>query len=362
MHIHIDRVFTTASRNLGIQDFSKYIDNWIEWTYEAERYIGSKETFINKEVSYTSTGAAASGTITFAANPSAGDMISLNGVDLFFNTYSEPFQHAPNEIAIGTALSNTLTDNVANSTGYRSLQATLSGYGTNASSGHLVDAAIFAYPESLDHATYSVDSSTGILTITAKEIGYKGNDYTLESDNATATISGMNLTGGKGIYKNQQLRLPDNMVKLLAVRVGEADSSYKRYELRKTSAVHQERLDGKALRYYVQGNRLNIAHDDLDEITVVYLAYPTDSRGWPMVKDGHETAIAQYIMWQHKLIDYYNGKLPQYIAKDLEKRWYFLCGKARGDDSMPTSEEMKQIGRMWNTLIPVNNDRGLIDF
>ena len=27
---------------------------------------------------------------------------------------------------------------------------------------------------------------------------------------------------------------------------------------------------------------------------------------------------------------------------------------------MPTSEEMKQIGRMWNTLIPVNNDRGLI--
>ena len=41
MHTHIDRVFTTVSRNLGLQDFSKYVDNWIEWAYEAERYIGS---------------------------------------------------------------------------------------------------------------------------------------------------------------------------------------------------------------------------------------------------------------------------------------------------------------------------------
>lgn len=38
-----------------------------------------------------------------------------------------------------------------------------------------------------------------------------------------------------------------------------------------------------------------------------------------MIKEGHETAVAQYIMWQMKLIEFYNGKLPQYITKDLEK-------------------------------------------
>jgi len=179
----------------------------------------------------------------------------------------------------------------------------------------------------------------------------------------------MTLTGGKGIYRNQQLRLPDNMVKLLGVRVGSSDTQKKHVELRRTSATHRGRVGNnsdntqqKAFRYYVSGNRLNITHDDLEEITIVYLAYPTDLRGWPMIKDGHETAVAQYIMWQEKLIEYYNAKVPQYIIKDLEKRWYFLCSKSRGDDEMPTSEEMKQIGRMWNTLIPLKNNRGLIDF
>tara|TARA_Y100001951_G_C11215667_1_gene225645 strand:- start:124 stop:831 length:708 start_codon:yes stop_codon:yes gene_type:complete len=233
--------------------------------------------------------------------------------------------------------------------------------------GRLMDSAVFNYPEALNIADYAVDTTT--LTITAKEIGEQGNDYTLATDNANAVVSGLTLTGGKGIYKNQQIRLPDNMVKLLGVRVGTDDSTYEHEEFRKTSAVHRGRVgktaddsQQRAQRYYVDGNRLNITHDDLDEITIVYLAYPTDIRGWPMIKDGHETAVAQYIMWQQKLIKYYNGEIPQYITKDLEKRWYFLCGKVRGDDGMPTSEELKQIGNMWNTLIPLKNNHGLINF
>ena len=49
MHIHIDRIFTTVSRNLGIHDFSQHVDSWIEWAYEAEKLIGSKSTFKQKE-------------------------------------------------------------------------------------------------------------------------------------------------------------------------------------------------------------------------------------------------------------------------------------------------------------------------
>ena len=367
MHTHIDRVFTTVSRNLGLQDFSKYVDNWIEWAYEAERYIGSVDTFVQKESTYTSSGAKASGTIIFTAIPTSGDYIELNGVRLYFKDFATTVGggRSPNELKIKSTLATTL-DTTANKN-YGLIQA-LSGYSTvSTMTGKLMDSAVFNYPEALNVADYSVDTTT--LTVTAKEIGEQGNDYTLATDNANAVVSGLTLTGGKGIYKNQQIRLPDNMVKLLGVRVGTDDSTYEHEEFRKTSAVHRGRVgktaddsQQRSHRYYVDGNRLNITHDDLDEITIVYLAYPTDMRGWPMIKDGHETAVAQYIMWQQKLIKYYNGEIPQYIIKDLEKRWYFLCGKVRGDDGMPTSEELKQIGNMWNTLIPLKNNHGLINF
>jgi len=81
-----------------------------------------------------------------------------------------------------------------------------------------------------------------------------------------------------------------------------------------------------------------------------------------MIKDSHITAVAQYIMWQHKLVGYYNAEVPQYIIKDLEKRWYYLCAKARGDDSMPSSDDIKQIGKMWNNLVPIRSGNDLLDF
>tara|TARA_R110000824_G_scaffold43333_3_gene126950 strand:- start:3791 stop:5344 length:1554 start_codon:yes stop_codon:yes gene_type:complete len=517
MYTHIDRVFTTVSRNLGLQDFSTKIDRWIEWSYEAEKLIGSRDTFVQKESTYTSTGSQSTGTITFAANPTSGDSIILNGVTLYFrnsigaggagSTVVSDLGEAksPNEIQIGLNFVDTLTRTTAQ---YGLIQSLTGLIDVSAGTGTYINSAIYNYPEALNTADYSISLSTGddmvtngaftgitqaenttgtewtttddwtigsgaashaagtagylrqtgltfvegetysitfdisswngvnlllanhlpdtdggnddnltltdgvttgdtvtrywkqgptnttrlslwassvfegsidniivkkvnngTLTITAKEIGTQGNDYTLSSDTSNANINGMTLTGGKGIYRNQQLRLPDNMVKLLAVRVGTDDNDYEHTELKRTSAVHRGRVgktsddsQQRSFRYYVDGNRLNIQHDDLDEITIVYLSYPTDLRGWPMIKEGHETAVAQYIMWQEKLIEYYNAKVPQYIIKDLEKRWYFLCSKTRGDDEMPTSEEMKQIGRMWNTLIPLNNSRGLIDF
>ena len=213
-----------------------------------------------------------------------------------------------------------------------------------------------------------VEITSTQLNITAKEIGNKGNEYTLASDNANAKVSALSLTGGKDVFRNQQLTLPENNVKLLGVRAGAASAKNKHYELRRASGPHRERIGRndaettqRAFRYYVNGNRLNIQHDELDEITISYLAYPVDLRGWPKIKEGHETAVAQYIMWQMKLIEFYNGKLPQYITKELEKRWYYLCGKARGDDGMPTSDELKQIGNMWNTLLPIKSSNGLIN-
>jgi hypothetical protein len=366
MHTHIDRVFTTVARNLGLKDFSRYTNNWIEWSYEAEKLIGSRDTFVQKEATYSATGAQATGTITFAANPISGDSITLNGVKLYFRNSTDLGEaKSPNEVEIGATLAATLD----NSSAQYGLIQSLTGFkDVTASTGTYTDSAVYNYPEALNVADYSIDTTTGILTITAKEIGDKGNEYTLASDNANAKVNGLNLTGGKDIFRNQQLTLPENNVKLLGVRVGASSTQNKHYELRRASGPHRNRIGRndnettqKAFRYYVNGNRLNIQHDSVDEITISYLAYPVDLRGWPKIKEGHETAVAQYIMWQMKLIEFYNGKLPQYITKELEKRWYYLCGKARGDDGMPTSDELKQIGKLWNTLLPVNSSNGLIN-
>ena len=500
MHIQIDRVFTTVARNLGLKDFSRYTNNWIEWSYEAEKLIGSKDTFVQQEATYTSDGAQATGTITFAATPTSGDSITLNGVKLYFRSPTDLGEaKSPNEVQIAVN-EPTLTDTLDSASAqYGLIQSLKGGTGSGGTTGTYTDSAIYSYPEALNVADYSISSnlsselisdptlndatewsvnnpgatevgsgthtfnndgnysdlilanpvlvdgqeyqvvivvdsidanvtikqndgvnfpilvdiaaagtytSTFIantknhsylklyhdpysgftnsavisnislkkvesidLTITAKEIGPKGNEYTLASDNANAKVNSLSLTGGKGIYRNQQIVLPEDNIKLLGVRVGTDDSDHEHAELRKTSAVHRRRVgkttddsQQRAFRYYVDGNRLNIQHDNLDEITIVYLKYPTDLRGWPKIKEGHETAVSQYIMWQMKLIEFYNGKLPQYITKELEKRWYFLCGKARGDDGMPTSEELKQIGAMWNTLLPIKSNNGLIDF
>jgi len=534
MHVNIDRVFTTVARNLGLKDFSRYTNNFIEWAYEAEKLIGSRDTFVQKEATYSSTGAQATGTVTFTDNPVSGDSITLNGVKLYFRTASNLGKaKSPNEVMIGDTLIHTMngvtaqygliqtligrTQTTQDLTYNNISEAPLQGISTGI--GTYTNSAIYNYPEALNVADYTVTENTGTdmitngsftgsssgwslpatytynnnaidssaalyahlyqtnigvvanktyrinftisnhvagnltvymiskehtdgkyykgtanilsmtdgtysvvldtdevsitnepgvsdtwwqaaqadsirfsnqqtgvthdftiddisvveitstqLNITAKEIGNKGNEYTLASDNANAKVSALSLTGGKDVFRNQQLTLPENNVKLLGVRAGAASAKNKHYELRRASGPHRERIGRndaettqRAFRYYVNGNRLNIQHDELDEITISYLAYPVDLRGWPKIKEGHETAVAQYIMWQMKLIEFYNGKLPQYITKELEKRWYYLCGKARGDDGMPTSDELKQIGNMWNTLLPIKSSNGLIN-
>ena len=160
MHTHIDRVFTTVSRNLGLQDFSKYVDNWIEWAYEAERYIGSVDTFVQKESTYTSSGAKASGTIIFTAIPTSGDYIELNGVRLYFKKASSGSDsssigdvNSPNELYIKSTLANTLAYNA----GKYGLIQTLTGYkNITAMSGRILNSAVLNYPEALNVADYAV--------------------------------------------------------------------------------------------------------------------------------------------------------------------------------------------------------------
>ena len=149
MHIHIDRVFTTIARNLGLKDFSRYTNNFIEWAYEAEKLIGSRDTFVQKEATYDASGAKATGSIVFSDNPTSGDSITLNGVKLYFRDSTDLGQaKSPNEIQIGANLSRTL-DNV---TAQYGLIQSLKGF-TNATDevGKYINSAIKKVAEKLNN-------------------------------------------------------------------------------------------------------------------------------------------------------------------------------------------------------------------
>ena len=284
MHISVNRVFNNVARNLGLNNWIENIDSWAEWAFEAEQYIGSNQTFLEKEITYSDTTAAATATITWTANP----------------THNSNFD-------------NTISNITATS----------------------------------DFATTG-DANNAILTLTYNVHGDVGNQVTLESS-GEGKLSAHNLSGGKERYHANQLRLPDNMVKMLSVRVGDNI-------ITPTSSKYKSKVANTLDRYYVNGNRLNFSSTSYtDDIVITYLAIPMSPEGWPMVKQGHEEAVATYIMWKYKMIDYYAAKVPQYIVKDLERRWYWLCSQSRGNDNMPNSAELLKIGKLWNSKIPITS-------
>lgn len=118
--------------------------------------------------------------------------------------------------------------------------------------------------------------------------------------------------------------------------------------------------DASGDKYWIVGSYIHFVSISDGTAHIAYKALDTDSDGFPTIKQGHEDAVAQYIMWRHKSIEYYNGKIARYIVKDLEQRWYWLCAQARGNDNLPSESEMRNIAKYWNTLIPEREDGGTV--
>jgi len=78
---------------------------------------------------------------------------------------------------------------------------------------------------------------------------------------------------------------------------------------------------------------------------------------FPLIAKSHELAVSHYLMWKCKSVDYYNGKIPQHIYKELEGRWYFLCAQARGNDEMPNPAKLEYLANMFNQLLPLPNKK-----
>lgn len=89
------------------------------------------------------------------------------------------------------------------------------------------------------------------------------------------------------------------------------------------------------------------------EAGIAYMAIDVDEDGFPYIKDGHQMAVTAYIIWKLKTADYTKGKVPHHVYKELETRWLWLCGQARGDDEMPDPKQLEYIASLYHQLLPL---------
>jgi hypothetical protein len=104
--------------------------------------------------------------------------------------------------------------------------------------------------------------------------------------------------------------------------------------------------------FSIDNGCINFNVRDNERVAISYMGIDLDEEGWPLIAAEHEDAVTHYIMFMHKSVSYYEGKLAQHVHDKLEKRWYWLCGQARGDDEMPNSEELKYLSNRWMQLMP----------
>jgi hypothetical protein len=157
--------------------------------------------------------------------------------------------------------------------------------------------------------------------------------------------------------ENKQATLPDDFLSLIdAKRGGSEDNDY----LTQSSATFPSNID-KQNAFYFTENTINISTDDIGSIDIAYYAIDTDDEGFPTIADNHEDAVSAYLMYKYKARDYWNGKLTRGIYIDLERNWSKLCAQARGNDNMPTPIEMKKAAQIWNTLVPIRTNNGLLN-
>jgi hypothetical protein len=119
------------------------------------------------------------------------------------------------------------------------------------------------------------------------------------------------------------------------------------------------RTDGTAIRTMkmtIEDGYIHVSGIDQEtEAGLAYMAISLDEHGMPYIKDGHQMAVTAYIMWKLKTKDFIEGKVSQAVYKELERRWYWLCGQARGDDEMPDSKQLDYIASLYHQLLPLPN-------
>jgi len=107
--------------------------------------------------------------------------------------------------------------------------------------------------------------------------------------------------------------------------------------------------------YSIDNGCINFNALDGETLGIAYMGIELDEDGWPMIAQVHEDAVTHYLQYMMISRSYYNGKVPQHVFKNSEMRWKELCAQARGDDEMPTPDELNYLANAWNQLLPIPN-------
>jgi len=111
--------------------------------------------------------------------------------------------------------------------------------------------------------------------------------------------------------------------------------------------------DNYASVFSIDNGCINFNALDDTKIGISYMGVDLDEKGYPLISETHEDAVTAYIMFMYLSVRFYSGKIPQYVHQTAERRWYDLCGQARGDDELPNNEELKYLANIWMQMMPL---------
>ena len=227
-----------------------------------------------------------------------------------------------------------------------------------------------------------------IIGDVAGNLGLKSVNQYID-DFARWSVEAENLIGTENSYihkeclipvRNMKAALPDDLITLVSLKHydTEIEFSDKNFSMFNKSAsnggsvhlanISAARLNNANTRQVNSGSTNNLVFSlknryiyvnskDISEIGISYQGVALDKEGFPLIAKSHELAVSHYLMWKCKSVEYYNGKIPHHIYKELESRWYYLCAQARGNDEMPSPAKLEYLANMFNQLLPLPNKK-----
>jgi len=373
--------------NLGIRNVNNVIDDFARWAVDAEMKIGSEGAYRRFECeievkdrraclpdNYISLIALKKGQEILDLsmqsfklfNKGASTGVQENGTNNFVSGNYQPFDPGvPNVLSVEFLGAYVAAETVSltvssNRNGTISINTfsyvvqigdTLSDIASNMANQFM----------SVANLGYTVIASAGVLNITAND-NLTSLQITPFTDSIAGTIE-VKVIQNRRLPSNCELvSTTNNTIKFTSPNLANLPASNLN-----TGSESQHRnsinmFGQPQIGYSANANKFSIENGYIyfnlmndEKVGLAYWGIDLDEDGWPLINHLHEDAVTHYIMYMYKARDFYSGKLPGAVYKEMQARWFWLCGQARGDDEMPDESELRQLSNMWAQLLPLPN-------
>src|ERR1035437_3358937 len=94
------------------------------------------------------------------------------------------------------------------------------------------------------------------------------------------------------------------------------------------------------------------------DLTLSYIAIPTDDEGFPMIPDNYYylKAIKSYVTYMLDRIQWRIGRLNERVYRESKEDWQWYIQAARSAGMMPNIDQMENFKNMWVRLVPKLNE------